>query len=232
MNKYILIFAAMIMATTANAQNVWEKPQTTEVQNEEMTLSQERAAKKAERKAEKDAKIKIEAKYLNGAVTELDGKVVWTADFSFAGKTAQELYNSTLDALTSMMKDEKMLEGSAVTLLNKNEKIIVATGRQWITFKNSFLSLDRAKFNYTLVARCSDGAVKVEMKRIFFMYDENNGKGEHKITAEESINDKNALNKKKTKLVPGWAKFRRNAVDTKEELFKTLKENIEKNLNK
>ena len=232
MNKYIFIFAAMFMATTANAQNVWEKPQTAETQNEEMTLSQERKAQKAERIAEKKAKAKAESKYLNGAVTERDGKVVWTAEFKFAGKTAQNLYDATLAALTNMMKGEKMLDGSAVTLLNKNEKIIVAAGKQWITFKNSFLSLDRAKFNYTLVARCSDGAVSLEMRKVFFMYDENNGKGEYKITAEEAISDKNALNKKKTRLVPGWAKFRRNAVDAKEEIFKLLKENIEKNLNK
>ena len=232
MNKYIFFFAAMIMATTANAQNVWEKPKTAETQNEELTLSQERAAQKAERKAEKDAKAKAEEKYLSGAVTEQNDKVVWAADFNFSGKSAQELYDATLNALTAMMGDEKMLDGSAVTLLNKNEKIIVAAGKQWITFRNSFLSLDRAKFNYTLIAKCSDGAVEVEMKRIFFMYDENNGKGEYKLTAEEAINDKNALNKKKTKRVPGWAKFRRNAVDSKEEIFKLLKESIEKNLNK
>ena len=42
--------------------------------------------------------------------------------------------------------------------------------------------------------------------------------------AEEAIHDKNGLNKKKTKLTPGWARFRIKTVDRKDEVFNYIKE--------
>ena len=103
--------------------------------------------------------------------------------------------------------------------MNKSQRVIVATLNEWLVFKSTFLSLDRAKLNYVLVANCTDGCVELTMRNIFFRYDENDGKGMTKILAEESINDKNALNKKKTKLVTGCAKFRMMTIDRKDEVF-------------
>lgn len=117
------------------------------------------------------------------------------------------------------LKKKTKLPESNVTLVNKSQRVIVATLNEWLVFKSTFLSLDRAKLNYVLVANCTDGCVELTMRNIFFRYDENDGKGMTKILAEESINDKNALNKKKTKLVTGWAKFRRMTIDRKDEVF-------------
>lgn len=221
MNRYIFIAAALLAATGAKAQDVWEKPQTETAQQEEAT-----SEKKAPQK-EKAEKVNKDQKYLEGAVTEKNGKVVWTMHLDCNGKDAQTLYDATMKALTGFTARENMLEGSGVMLVNKKEHSIVANGKEWLTFRSSFLSLDRAKLNYTIIARCTDGAVDIELCRMFFMYNED-GKGDKKILAEESINDKNALNKKKTKLVPGWAKFRRKAVDTKDDIMKLLKYRITK----
>ena len=106
-----------------------------------------------------------------------------------------------------------------MALVNKKEHIIVVSPWEWLVFKSSFISLDRAKFNYIVIATCKDGELDVKIDRLKYKYDESNNKSEQTIFAEEAINDKNALNKKKTKLVPGWAKFRRKTVDRMEEVL-------------
>ena len=86
--------------------------------------------------------------------------------------------------------------------------------------KSNFLSLDRAHFYYTLQAVCQNGKVTVEMTHIRYLYDEY--RKPQRLKAEEWITDKEALNKKKTKLLPISGKFRRKTVDRKDVLFNNL----------
>lgn len=203
--RYIYIVASLFAATAINAQNVWEKPK------DDATVVIEK-----EDKAIKN--ILKDAKYLAGAVTEKDGKIVWTTDISLPGWSADEIYNTTFRVMQELTKEDNQLEGSTVSIVNKNEHIIVASPREWLTFTSKFLWLDRAEMRYTLIATCSDGLLHLSMERIKYLYAEN-GKDKQKILAEEAINDKNGLNKKKTKLVPGWAKFRKKTIDRKDEIF-------------
>ncbi len=221
MNRYTIIIALFLAATSVKAQEVWEKP-TDEVSKQEAKEKNTPAEKK------KTANLK-DAKYLAGAVTEKDGKVVWTTDIEIPGKSTQSIYDATLKAMQKLTKGENQLEGSSVSLVNKQEHIIVAAPKEWLTFTNKFLSLDRAEMNYVLIATCSDGKLHISMERIKYLYEEN-GKNKEKILAEDAITDKNALNKKKTRLVPGWARFRRKTIDRKDEIFKFLKENVKENI--
>lgn len=221
MNRYTIIIALFLTATSVKAQDVWEKP-TDEVSPKE-------APKENTSTEKKKATSLKDAKYLAGAVTEKDGKVVWTTDIEIPGKSTQSIYDATLKAMQELTKGENQLEGSSVSLVNKQEHIIVATPREWLTFTNKFLSLDRAEMNYVLIATCSDGKLHVSMERIKFLYEEN-GQRKEKILAEDAITDKNALNKKKTRLVPGWARFRRKTIDRKDEIFNFLKKNVKENI--
>lgn len=128
--------------------------------------------------------------------------------------------------LTDLTKSEGQLEGSAVSLVNKQDHIIVASVREWLLFSSNFISLDRSKFYYTLVARCSDGHLNMTMDRISYKYEEERNKQVYK--AEEWISDDNAVNKKNTKLYRGSAKFRRKTIDRKDQIFETVK-NVLKN---
>ena len=157
-------------------------------------------------------------------MTEKDGKVVWELNIDLKGKTTQQIYDATIKTFQSYTKQDNQLEGSKIALVNKAEHIIVAQVKEWLVFKDAFLALDRAKLQYNLVATCMDGKLNVTMGRISYIYDGNDGKGETKILAEEAINDKNGLNKKKTKLTPGWARFRIKTVDRKDEVFNYIKE--------
>ena len=201
----------MAMPLAAMAQNVWEKPK------EE---SLEKTAKVVTVKENKDEK------YLRGAVPIVNGDVCWTLDVDVPGKSAQDIYDKMYKTLTDLTKSEGQLEGSAVSLVNKQDHIIVASVREWLLFSSNFISLDRSKFYYTLVARCSDGHLNMTMDRISYKYEEERNKQVYK--AEEWISDDNAVNKKNTKLYRGSAKFRRKTIDRKDQIFETVK-NVLKN---
>ena len=209
--KKLVTILMMAMPLAAMAQNVWEKPK------EE---SLEKTAKVVTVKENKDEK------YLRGAVPIVNGDVCWTLDVDVPGKSAQEIYDKMFKTLTDLTKSEGQLEGSAVSLVNKQDHIIVASVREWLLFSSNFISLDRSKFYYTLVARCSDGHLNMTMDRISYKYEEERNKQVYK--AEEWISDDNAVNKKNTKLYRGSAKFRRKTIDRKDQIFETVK-NVLKN---
>ncbi len=225
MKKYILTAIIMLAATSIKAQNNWEVPE----DNSTAVKAEANKSKEKEKNTAAPAILK-DAGYLSGAVTEKDGKVAWSTDLNAEGESAQEIYDATLKALQKYTGQENQLEGSKVAMVNKSEHTIVATIREWLVFKEAFLSLDRAKLMYVLIARCTDGKLNLSMEKISYRYDDNLGKGEQYISAEEAISDKNAMNKKKTKLLPGWAKFRKKTVDRKDEMFKFIKDNVHLNL--
>ena len=219
MNKYILIAAILLIAKGAKGQDVWEVPTDNSTNNTEI-----KAAKGNNTEKETTKTSLKNPRYLSGAVTEKDGKVVWELNIDLKGKTTQQIYDATIKTFQSYTKQDNQLEGSKIALVNKAEHIIVAQVKEWLVFQNAFLALDRAKLQYNLVATCMDGKLNVTMGRISYIYDGNDGKGETRILAEEAINDKNGLNKKKTKLTPGWARFRIKTVDRKDEVFNYIKE--------
>lgn len=203
--KKIVVLLMLTMPLTALAQNVWEKPEDTATEPEQQKQPENQ-----------------NAKYLRGAVPLVDGKVQWQLDVDVPGKSAQEIYDIMYKCLDDLTKSEDQLEGSCIALVNKQEHTIVASVREWLTFTSNFLSLDRAKFQYTLIAACTNGHMKMTMDRIMYRYEETDRKGVY-YSAEEWITDDNAVNKKNTKLYPGSAKFRRKTIDRKDMLFETIR---------
>lgn len=209
----------MLAVVTMEAQNVWEIP------DQKTTKQQAKQEKEEKEKAEEE---NPDAQYLAGAVTEENGKVVFTLDMDVPQKNAQQIYDIVFNALQELTVQENQLEGSAVALVNKQEHIIAANIREWLVFKNNFLSLDRAKFFYALIAKCSDGHLHLTMERLSYKYEEERGGRQAKdvIKAEELIADGVALNKKGTKIYRGYAKFRRKTIDRKNELFATISREV------
>lgn len=202
--KKLIVLMMLALPMSAIAQNVWEKPKEEKVE-----------------KAEEVKKPNKDEKYLRGAVPIVDGDVQWTLDVDVPGKSAQDIYDKMFKTLTDLTKSEGQLEGSAVSLVNKQDHIVVANVREWLLFSSSLLSLDRTKFNYTLIARCSDGHLNMTMNRISYKYDEERTNQVYK--AKEWISDDAAVNKKNTKLYRGSAKFRRKTIDRKDQIFETIR---------
>lgn len=150
---------------------------------------------------------KDDTRYLKGAVPEVDGKVVFSEELKLPGKTAKQVYDATLEWMSTRLAKNKNDE-SRVVFTNKEEGSIAGIGEEWIVFSSTALSLDRTLVNYQLTATCREGSCLLRIEKIRFTYRE-----KEKYKAEEWITDRYALNKAGTKLVRGLAKWRRKTVD-------------------
>ena len=167
-------------------------------------------------KQEVKAKPKVDAKYLKGAVPEVNGLVVFSKHIEVPGKTVSQIYDIMLQYMEHLTKTSNQID-SKITTADAQKHEIVGIYQEWLVFKNTALSLDRTRFFYALRAQCTDGAVDVEMMRIRYLYEEE--RTPQRMTAEEWITDKEAVNKKNTKLLPMSGKFRRKTIDRKDYLF-------------
>ena len=158
------------------------------------------------------AQDKDDSKYLAGAVPEVDGKVVFTKEFSIPGMSQDEIYERLLNWMDARL--EKNENTSRVVFSDKEKGQIVGVGDEWIVFSSTALSLDRTQILYQLTITCQPEKSVLEVEKIRFNYRE----GKEKYNAEEWIVDKYALNKTKTKLVRGLAKWRRKTVDFVDDL--------------
>ena len=158
------------------------------------------------------AQDRDDSKYLAGAVPEVDGKVVFTKEFSIPGMSQDEIYERLLNWMDARL--EKNENTSRVVFSDKEKGQIVGVGDEWIVFSSTALSLDRTQILYQLTITCQPEKSILEVEKIRFNYRE----GKEKYNAEEWIVDKYALNKTKTKLVRGLAKWRRKTVDFVDDL--------------
>ena len=194
---YILLLALMPLYLWAQ-DNTWEKPE-----EEETTAN------------EVKAKVNPDAKYLRGAVPEVDGKVVFTTTIK-TDKSSSVAYGIVKKYMQKMLREKNQIQ-SMIVEEDSVKGEIAATFCEWLVFKSNAIVLDRTKLNYVLQASCKDGEVTISMSRIVYLYGE--GKELQRYKAEEWICDKEAVNKKNTRLLPLSGKFRRKTIDRKDFLF-------------
>lgn len=162
-----------------------------------------------------EEKSETDIRYMAGAVPEVNGKVVLTRTVEVpAGLTQQEVMNRVDAWLVRCTKDERMHYNQRLPKAANNE--LQHSYSMELTFSKSFLAHDFAELAYVLAVRYEGGQLIMEMSHINYKYNENNKL--NKYTAEEMIVDKYALNKKKTKLIFGFKKFRMKTIDLLDEL--------------
>ena len=162
-----------------------------------------------------EEKPETDIRYMAGAVPEVNGKVVLTRTVEVpAGLTQQEVMNRVDAWLVRCTKDERMHYNQRLPKAADNE--LQHSYSMELTFSKSFLAHDFAEMAYVLAVRYEGGQLIMEMSHINYKYNENNKL--NKYTAEEMIVDKYALNKKKTKLIFGFKKFRMKTIDLLDEL--------------
>ena len=170
-----------------------------------------------------------DSKYLAGAVPEVNGQVLFQQTFAVKDKNKQEIYAVMKEYIRQMTKEEIQMQGTKMVMEDSVEGTVVGRFEEWMTFKKKPLVWDRTRFRYLLTAECSDGKCHMTLTQISYYYEEDNdGYNGRTYRAEEWINDANALNKAKTKLLWGSAKFRRKTVDRVEEIFTNAREAFEK----
>lgn len=214
MRKLIVALLACLPLAGA-AQSTWEIPR--EEQQQPPISGKKNTPSHNKKKAE-------DAKYLAGAVTEADGRVVFRLDKAVPGMPADTIYSRVYAAVRRLTQEENRLPGSKIALVNPTAHSLVATMREWLVFNSSFLSLDRTKFFYTLIAQATDGHLLLTLTRISYQYDHgrSDARGGLDVKAEDWITDKHALNKHQDKLRKYSAKFRRKTIDRKDEIFEQV----------
>ena len=159
-----------------------------------------------------------DAKYLAGAVPEENGKVVFTTQLAIE-KPKAEVYQTMKNWADGLVNREETIEKKTrVAYTNEEKGEIVVAAEEWMTFSSTGLALDRTRVYYNLRINCEDNSAKVQMLNIRYLYDENRNGGQ-RLSAEQQITDKEALNKDKTKMYKTIAKFRIKTIDLKDELF-------------
>lgn len=154
-----------------------------------------------------------DTRYLAGAVPEVDGKVVFSKEIQIPGMSQTQVFNTALKWMNERLQENKNQE-SRVVFSDEEKGTIAGIGEEWIIFTSSALSLDRTLTNYQITVTCKTGSCLVELEKLRFTY-----RDTEKYRAEEWITDKYALNKTKTKLVRGLAKWRRKTVDFADDVF-------------
>ena len=197
MKKLIVTILALMPLTMWAQDNTWELP---EQEQEEV-------------KAEKE---NPDQKYLLGAVPVVDGKVVFSKTIEAPGKSAAQIYGILKQYMEKMTTESNQIH-SQLIVADDSKHELGGSYEEWLVFKKTLLQLDRTRFLYVLEANCSDGKADVTLSRIRYLYDENRNP-EH-LKAESWITDKEAVNKKGTKLLPISGKFRRKTIDRKDFLF-------------
>lgn len=160
-----------------------------------------------------------------GAVAEKEGKVVFELKEPISDINANELYKRVYAILDRLAHDDHQAGNSRIVLVNEAEHTIAARYEEWLVFSQNILSLDRTKFNYTIVAKCNNGILDLTLSRINYSYEENRPSG-FKANAEELISDKASLNKNGTKLQRMNAKFRMKTIDRVHEIFNQIKQEL------
>jgi flavin reductase (DIM6/NTAB) family NADH-FMN oxidoreductase RutF len=160
------------------------------------------------------AQQKNEDRYLSGAVPEIDDRVTFQKDYDLPGVNTNTIYSRVYNRLEKLMLQNG--NESRIVFSDKEEGQIVALGEEYLVFSSNAFSLDRALMSYYITATCSDEKCNIKIDRIKYFYNET------RSSAEEQITDKIALNKKKTKIYPGYKKLRVSTIDLADNYFSEI----------
>ena len=161
----------------------------------------------------------IPAKYMQGGVPEVNGKVTWSKTYELPGVPAEKVYERALSYFNTLVTSENQTEKSSLAMVDRIGHKLLARAQEWLVFSDKALSLDRTKMNYAVSVECSDGICKVLITNISYLYEEGRPTEAH-YTAEEMIADKVAFNKKGTGFTKGGTKkFRICTIDRMEQIL-------------
>ena len=200
MKKILMFLLALVPVTMWAQDNTWERP---EEEEEEV----------------KEQKVNPDAKYLRGAVPEVDGKVVFSKTIEVPGKSAADIFHTIRAYLQKMGREKNQINNQLVVNDSVNYEV-GANFEEWLVFKKTAIVLDQTRFMYVLDAHCQDGKAEVTLSHIRYLYEEQ--RNPQRLRAEGWITDKDAVNKKNTKLYPMTGKFRRKTIDRKDFLFNKI----------
>ena len=174
------------------------------------------------------AKKHDDTPYLKGAVPEQNGIVTFQKTFKVPNKSKQAIYQIMKPWLQKLVDESIPAPGNYARMNMDTPDTLVAKVCEYQVYTKKFLNLDRSRYRYTLSVVIDEGKVTITQSGLAWYYSEDQ-EGNNGIIyrAEEWINDKYALNKAGTKLLPRSGKFRRKTVDRANELFESAMDAFE-----
>lgn len=240
--RHLSLIIFMLLSASIYGQTDWTLQKSVTEQQEEKEQAEQQAKREAKKQAKKqqslsDKSLQAEqeaqaarenskyARYLTAdcVTTDSTGRVVFTLDMEVKGYSMQQIYDKMREYLNSLARDDKQKERIGILMINDKEHSIVARYDEWLTFTSNFIENDRAEMDYIIIANCEDERLHLTLNHITYTYEEGR-EGGFKEPANRIITDKYAVNKKHTKLLPIYGKFRRKTIDRVDEVFGQIRQ--------
>lgn len=154
-----------------------------------------------------------DARYLEGAVPVVDGKVVFTKRIEVPQTAADQLYDGLLDWANQRFNSDE----ARVAYTNKEAGEIAVVAKEYLVFTSTALSLDRSMMSYRLTIECEGYQALLTISQIRYSYDVTYKRQPERYEAETHITDEYALHKGKLNRMTG--KFRRKTIDLVDDIF-------------
>lgn len=166
----------------------------------------------------------VDAKYLAGAVPEVNGHVVFLQTYTLPGQSASSIYA----AVRSYVEDA-LVQGpehgiqARITEDSASEGILAASIQETLWFLRRPMRSDFADFYYQVVAEVHDGSLTLTLRNLRYVYRLSDREEDiATFRAEEWITDKKCLSKKGDKLQRHNGKFRIGTIDRVQAVFRDL----------
>lgn len=152
----------------------------------------------------------VEPQYGIGSVPVVNGRVFFQDTIPTA-LSKEEAYAKIEAWAKTRFNKPNVIVSKFVTTDAQNHQLNL-TAEEYLVFTNRFFVLDRTRINYWLEIQCQNNYAVLKMTRINYWYEEERDGGS-KFSAEETITDTQAFNRKGTKLLKEQGKFRRKTID-------------------
>lgn len=152
----------------------------------------------------------VEEKYGVGSVPVVNGRVLFQ-DTITTVLSKEAAYEKISEWAKTRFSKPNVIISKFITDDTQNQRLSL-TAEEYMVFTNKFFVLDRTRINYWLEIQCQENYVTLKLTRINYWYEEERDGG-IKFSAEETITDELAFNKKGTKLLKEQGKFRRKTID-------------------
>lgn len=175
--------------------------------------------------------------YMQGAVPEENGKVVFRKTIAIPGKSKKEIFQNIQQWASLRFQPEvvhgewndpdfyKNYEYAKVKTSDESTGTIVCRGDEEVVFSNKTLSKDFCRMNYNLVVEIKDNEISATVSNLSYRYALT--ETPERIAAEDWITDKEAITKK-GQLMRISGKFRVKTIDIVNELFKEITDSATK----
>lgn len=164
-----------------------------------------------------------DAKYFAPLPKDENGKVYLQREVQLSAGTDQEKAFQKLQTWTDRcMLDSRIIKVTDIP--SDQPQTIQRQVCQTIVFSSSLLALDKTEMDYLLTISLQGDKIKLTISHIHYRYNgENRDRMMLRYSAEDHIADEVALNKKRTKFVHGYKKFRVSTIDLIDEFESSLK---------